>query len=79
MYYVDRKSYREISSVLSISEPAVRMKFMRLKKRYKKKLSRHMQGCILMWKQEVVRRRVYKQLKERRTLMNKIIDQINKK
>ncbi len=23
MYYVDRKSYREISSVLSISEPAV--------------------------------------------------------
>lgn len=36
MYYVDRKSYREISSVLSISEPAVRMKFMRLKKDIKK-------------------------------------------
>ncbi len=35
------KSYREISSVLSISEPAVRMKFMRLKKDIKKKLSRH--------------------------------------
>lgn len=36
LYYVERKSYKEISKILNINEAAIRMKYMRLRNEIKK-------------------------------------------